>query len=46
MDSVTVNFSTKVNPCVEVLEVCAEWFVRVVDGDEELTHHLNWSRSP
>ena len=24
-------------PCVEVVEDCGEWFVRVVDGDEELT---------
>ncbi|WP_322419563.1 hypothetical protein [Mesorhizobium huakuii] len=37
MDSVTVNVSSNVNPCVEVMEVCGEWFVRVVDGDEELT---------
>lgn len=35
MDSVT--FGGKANPCVEVLEACGEWFVRVVDGDEELT---------
>jgi hypothetical protein len=34
------------NPCVEVIEACGEWFVRVVDGDEELIEHLNWSRSP
>ncbi|WP_246135784.1 hypothetical protein [Mesorhizobium intechi] len=27
----------EVNPCVEVIEACGEWFVRVVDGDEELT---------
>ncbi|SDA91602.1 hypothetical protein [Mesorhizobium qingshengii] len=35
MDNVTPN--GKVQPCVEVLEACGEWFVRVVDGDEELT---------
>jgi len=35
MDSVTPE--GKVNPCVEVMEACGEWFVRVVDGDEELT---------
>ena len=35
MDSVTPD--GKVNPCVEVMEACGEWFVRVVDGDEELT---------
>ncbi|BAB54872.1 hypothetical protein [Mesorhizobium japonicum] len=35
MDSLTPG--SKVNPCVEVLEACGEWFVRVVDGDEELT---------
>ncbi|TRC81656.1 hypothetical protein FJV80_22065 [Mesorhizobium sp. WSM4310] len=27
----------EVNPCIEVIEACGEWFVRVVDGDEELT---------
>ena len=35
MDSVTTN--GKVGACVEVVEACGEWFVRVVDGDEELT---------
>ena len=35
MDSMTCD--SKVSPCVEVIEVCGEWFVRVVDGDEELT---------
>ena len=35
MDSATSN--GKVCPCVEVVEACGEWFVRVVDGDEELT---------
>ena len=35
MDSVTSD--GKVYPCVEVVEACGEWFVRVVDGDEELT---------
>ena len=35
MDSVAPD--SKVNPCVEVLEAGGEWFVRVVDGDEELT---------
>ena len=35
MDSVATN--GKVCPCVEVVEACGEWFVRVVDGDEELT---------
>jgi hypothetical protein len=34
MDGVTPG---RVDPCVEVLEACGEWFVRVVDGDEELT---------
>ena len=37
MDSVTVSLNDQVSPCVEVIEVCGEWFVRVVDGDEELT---------
>ena len=27
----------KVQPCVEVVEACGEWFVRVVHGAEELT---------
>ena len=25
------------DPCVEVGEVCGEWFVRVVEEDQELT---------
>ena len=37
MDSVTVSLNDQVGPCVEVIEVCGGWFVRVVDGDEELT---------
>ncbi|WP_095204953.1 hypothetical protein [Mesorhizobium carmichaelinearum] len=36
MDSVTPDGKV-VNPCVEVMEACGEWFVRVVYGDEELT---------
>ncbi|WP_095087601.1 hypothetical protein [Mesorhizobium sophorae] len=35
MDSVTSN--GKVYPCVEVVEACGEWFVRVVEDDQELT---------
>jgi len=35
MDNVTPN--GKNQRCVEVMEACGEWFVRVVDGDEELT---------
>jgi hypothetical protein len=35
MDSVVAN--GKVYPCVEVLEACGEWFVRVVDEDQEIT---------
>ena len=27
----------KVCPCVEVVEACGEWFVRVVEEDQELT---------
>ncbi|RNJ47805.1 hypothetical protein DNR46_04670 [Mesorhizobium japonicum] len=27
----------KVRPCVEVVEACGEWFVRVVEEDQELT---------
>lgn len=34
MDGVTPG---RVDPCVEVLEAGGEWFVRVVDSDEELT---------
>ena len=35
MDNVQSN---KVDPpAIEVVEACGEWFVRVVDGDEELT---------
>jgi hypothetical protein len=35
MDCETAN--GKVDPCVEVGEVCGEWFVRVVEEDQELT---------
>jgi len=35
MDDVTLN--GKVHPCVEVVEACGEWFVRVVEDDQELT---------
>ena len=34
MDSET---NGKVRPCVEVVEACGEWFVRVVEEDQELT---------
>ncbi|MBE1710668.1 hypothetical protein HKB47_13115 [Mesorhizobium japonicum] len=27
----------KVRPCVEVVQACGEWFVRVVEEDQELT---------
>lgn len=32
MDNTTTN-----RPCVEVVEACGEWFVRVVEEDQELT---------
>ncbi|WP_136620839.1 MULTISPECIES: hypothetical protein [Mesorhizobium] len=35
MDSVIPN--GKVHPCVEVVEACGEWFVRVVEEDQALT---------
>ena len=35
MDDVTLN--SKVCPCVEVVEACGKWFVRVVEEDQELT---------
>jgi hypothetical protein len=35
MDSVPMN--GKVRPCVEVVEDCGEWFVRVTEDDQELT---------
>jgi len=35
MDS--VELKGKVAPCVEVVESGGEWFVRIADGDEELT---------
>ncbi|MGO4642552.1 hypothetical protein AB4Z43_29440 [Mesorhizobium sp. 2RAF45] len=34
MDSVTVLLNGEVHPCVEVVEGCGEWHVRVVDGDD------------
>jgi len=35
MDSVTITLNGK--PCVEVVEACGEWHVRVVEEDQELT---------
>jgi len=35
MDGVALN--GKVCPCVEVVEACGEWFVRVIEEDQELT---------
>lgn len=35
MDNVPPN--GMVNPCIEVVEACGEWFVRVVENDQELT---------
>ncbi|MER8431146.1 hypothetical protein [Mesorhizobium caraganae] len=35
MDS--VEPAGKVSPCIEVVEACGEWFVRVVEDDQELT---------
>ena len=35
MDSMTSD--SKASPCVEVVEACGEWFVRVVEEDLELT---------
>ena len=37
MDSVSVSLSSEAKPCVEVVEACGEWFVRVVEEDQELT---------
>jgi len=37
MDSVVVMLNGKIRPCVEVIEACGEWFVRVVEEDQELT---------
>ena len=37
MDSVTLFLNGKVRPCVEVVEACGEWFVLVVEEDQELT---------
>ncbi|ESY99194.1 MULTISPECIES: hypothetical protein [unclassified Mesorhizobium] len=36
MDNV-VPFRRKAVPCVEVTETCGEWFVRVVENDQEIT---------
>ncbi|MER9332890.1 hypothetical protein NKJ06_02555 [Mesorhizobium sp. M0293] len=35
MDSDTPD--GKGHPCIEVVEACGEWFVRVVEEDQELT---------
>ncbi|RWI28310.1 hypothetical protein [Mesorhizobium sp.] len=32
MDTTTAD-----RPCIEVVEACGEWFVRVVEDDQELT---------
>ena len=37
MDSVTVSLNDQVSPCVEVIEVCGEWFVRVVEDGKATT---------
>jgi hypothetical protein len=37
MAGVSASLNAEVQPSVEVVEACGEWFVRVVDGDEELT---------
>jgi hypothetical protein len=37
MDSVSVSLSSEPKPCVEVVEACDEWFVRVVEENQELT---------
>ena len=34
MDSVAVLLNGGVHPCVEVVEACGEWHVRVADGDD------------
>jgi hypothetical protein len=31
----------KFHPCVEVVEACGEWFVRVVEDDQELTRSFD-----
>jgi hypothetical protein len=41
MDSVTMIWSGKVRPCVEVIEAYGEWFVRVVEEDQELTRSFD-----
>jgi hypothetical protein len=35
MDGVRLN--DNVRPCVEMVEACGEWFVRVVEEDQETT---------
>lgn len=35
MDCVETN--SKVHPCVEVVEACGEWYVRVVEDDRKST---------
>jgi len=37
MDSVSVSLNSEAKPCIEVVEACGEWFVRVVEEDQELT---------
>ena len=31
----------KALPCIEVVEACGEWFVRVVEEDQELTRSFD-----
>ncbi|WP_245274153.1 hypothetical protein [Mesorhizobium sp. L103C105A0] len=35
----------KAVPCVEVTETCGEWFVRVVEKDQEIARSFNQDRS-
>ena len=37
MDSVVVMLNGEARPRIEVCEACGEWFVRVVEEDQELT---------
>ncbi|RVA34337.1 hypothetical protein EN935_06895 [Mesorhizobium sp. M7D.F.Ca.US.004.03.1.1] len=39
MDGVHPN--GKVPPCVQVIEACGEWFVRIVGYDEEITRSFD-----
>lgn len=42
----TVELNGEVSPCIEVVEACGEWFVRVVEVDQEITRRQRTNSYP